>query len=104
MLDLVCQRYPNRRPSEYLDIEDDYTALQVDFAIAFKHHSADLKYDSDKVEAVINAMKPIGQALGVKYTEKKAPEVDSKIMPQGLPVETVLAMLRGKGTKVIRHE
>jgi len=100
---LVCRRYPGRRPSDYLEIEDEYTALQLDYAVAHKHLTEDYEYDHNKTEAILSGMKPIGGALGVKYTEKTA-EPDSKVLPQNLPVDTVLAMLGGKGTKVIKHE
>lgn len=104
MMDLVCRRYPGKKPSDYLEIEDDYTALQVDFAIAYKHQQDDYKYDADRIEAIISAIKPLGTAWGIKYTEKpKEDSLESKVMPQGLPVEQVIAMLTGKGTKVVRH-
>lgn len=103
MLDLVCQRYPGKRPSDYLEIEDPYTALQLDYAVAIKHQQEDFEYDGSKIDVILNALKPIGTALGVKYTEVK-PDAKNTIMPQDLPVDTVLAMLGGKGTKVIRNE
>lgn len=36
MLDLVCKRYPGRRPSDYLPHLSDYDAFRLDAGIAFK--------------------------------------------------------------------
>jgi hypothetical protein len=99
MVDLVCRRYPGRRPSDYLEVSDPWVALQLDFAVAHKHETEEFKYDSEKLEAIQEMLKPIGSALGVKYEAKQ----ETKVLPDDLPVDTVLSILGGKGIKVERH-
>lgn len=100
MLDLVCKRYPGRRPSDYLEIDDPYTALQLDYAIASKHNQADNKFEGEKLEAIHEMLKPIGSVLGVKYEAKP----ESKLLPEDLPIDVALAILGGKGTSIKRSD
>lgn len=100
MLDLVCKRYPGRRPSDYLEL-DDYTGLQLDYALALKYSLEDGKNEAIKLEAIQEMLKPIGSALGVKY-QKQKPKLEERKIPDGLDVDEVLAMIGGNkpGMKV----
>lgn len=100
LLDVVCQRYPGRRPSDYLDIEDEYTALQLDFAVAYKHRKNDIDAENSKTDALIAAIKTVGSALGVKYVSTAQ---TSKVLPDDLYVDEILPMIGGKNTMVDLH-
>lgn len=97
---MVCRRYPGRRPSDYLEIEDDYTALQLDYAVAYKHRRDDFEYENSKIDAIQSMIKPLGQALGVTYSEARS---RSNVLPDNLTVDEVLARISGKGTMVSRN-
>lgn len=77
--------------------------MQVDFAIAYKHLLEDAELDAKKLDSIQHMLKPIGTALGVQYEEPKQ-DLEEKVMPQDLPIEQVLTMLGGKGTKIVHHE
>lgn len=100
ILDLVCKRYPGTKPSDYLDIDDPVVALQVDFAVAYKHRIEDFKHEGTFIEAIDSMLQPIGQALGVSYKKTAPKGQDPKAMPDDLPVEDVLKMIGGKGMMV----
>lgn len=107
ILDLLCRRYPGRRPSDYLEIDDPDIAIQLDYAIAIKHELREREVDDSKLDYIGSLIKSIGQVHGVKYKDVVKTEdiggADSKVIPQDLPVEAVLSMLGGKGTQVIKH-
>ena len=87
-----------------MDIEDPRIALQLDYAIAYKHRLKDQEYEASKLDSIQSMIKPIGSALGVEYKSKaKKPEEDSKALPDDLPVEEVLKIIGGKKTMVVNH-
>lgn len=94
------------KPSDYMEIEDPRIALQLDYAIAYKHRLKDQEYEASKLESIQSMLTPIGKALGVEYKGKASPtepERDSKALPDDLPVEEVLRLIGGKKTMVVNH-
>lgn len=103
MLDLICRRYPGRLPSQYLEIDDEFTAIQVDYAIAKKHLFDDYKYDSEKMDGLQAMLKPLGQALGIEYKEQTKKTNPAGVPEEPLDVDDALAIYgAGKGT-VVNH-
>lgn len=98
MLDLICRRYPGTKPSSYLDIEDPYVAIQVDYAIAKKHLLDDYKYDREKMDGLQSMLKPLGIALGIEYG-KEAKTDETKEEPI-MDIDDALAVY-GSGNGVV---
>lgn len=102
----MCKRYPGRRPSDYLGIEDEYTAFHLDMALALKGENKDNKAKMDMLEILRNDLVTVAKSLGGKIKLKKKPESNPKMM-DGEKVPTVreaLAMLGGKGTAIIYNK
>lgn len=98
MLDLICRRYPNRLPSDYLKIDNEYDAFQFDYAIAKKHESADRDRDDDYLDAIQKMLMPIGTALGVQY---KPPSKKANVSDEPMDIDDALAIFgAGKGIVV----
>ena len=101
MLDLICRRYPGRRPSDYLEIDDEFAALQLDYAIAKKHLIDDYDYANTRLDAIQNMLRPLGQALGVEYSESKGNPVGLGDEP--LDVDAALAIFGAGKDTVVEH-
>ncbi len=101
MLDLVCRRYPVRRPSDYLEL-DEYTGIQLDFAMAFRYDHLEAKERIEHLEAVQEMIKPLGMALGVKYEKKKSTVTPGTPVSDDIPIDVALALFgAGKGTVIV---
>jgi len=70
LIDLVCKRYPNQKPSDYLDIKDSYTAFQLDTALALAGETSDREFVVNLVESIndhlVNVMRSMGAKIKVK--------------------------------------
>lgn len=97
-MDLIARRYPNRRPSDYLGIEDEFTAYQIDSVLALKYEREDREFTIKIVEAIRSDLENVMRALGAKVKKKQTP---SKQLPKPsgeLPrLKDVIAALGGRG-------
>lgn len=92
MVDLVCKRYPGTKPSDYLDIDDPFIALQLDYAVAYKHDKLekDEQYERFKMQLKAN---------GMEIQEKKtAPELVEPPV-----VDDLMRAFGGKGVVVRKN-
>ena len=100
MLDLLCRRYPNRRPSDFLDIDDEMVALQLDYAIALKYSHQEKEYDFNKTESTNSILKAIGEhGHGITFKPKDQ-SLEDKMVKDGLPIDVALKMFGGKGFEI----
>lgn len=70
-IDLICKRYPGRKPSDYLDIEDEYTAFQVDAALAIAGEYRDREQTMDYIDVINEHTLAIFKQLGGKVKNKQ---------------------------------
>jgi hypothetical protein len=103
LLDLVCKRYPGRRPSDYLDL-DEWTAFQFDSSLALKYFLEERKTKIGDLEIIMDGISNVCRGLGMKV--KKMPKkresipikpVDSDKIPK---LKNLLAIFGGPGVKV----
>lgn len=84
-----------------MEIDDPGDALQFDFALAYKHDREDKQRVADYLDSIQEMLRPIGEALGVKYQKGTKKTVEpSKALPDDLPVEEVLKRIGGKNIMV----
>jgi hypothetical protein len=62
----VCHRYPGTKPSDYLEIDDPYTAFQLDIALAIKGSHNDTERSLELNDYLGAYLSDIMRALGVK--------------------------------------
>ena len=102
-MDLICHRYPNRRPSDYLEL-DEWSGFQLDSALALKADRAEKELLTDIISAIRDDLKIIMRGLGVKVKETRRPKrepIDNGEIP---PLEEVLASLGGQGVVLAQHK
>jgi hypothetical protein len=92
-VDLVCTRYPGTKPSEYLDIQDRYTAFQLDVAVALKGKDRDNETNNNYLEYIKEHIVLVARCLGYKPPAKKKQIIPKK----DLTVNEALKMLGGAG-------
>lgn len=101
MVDIVCRRYSKTRPSDILGIEDDWTAFQLDSALAFEGEQRDREFVISLVESIndhlVNVMRALGAKVRKKPKQEKKPQQQIK---EDATVEEVLALIGGSGTVV----
>lgn len=101
-MDLICQRYPGTKPSDYLGIEDEFTAFQLDAALAIKGMQREQKIRNYHISLIDWHILQVCRSLGAKGIPKQPPklELDTPIKPSDeLPsLKDVLARLGGTGT------
>lgn len=115
LLDLLARRYPNRRPSDYLDIKDNWTAFQVDSALAQRGELEDNEKVNRAVDTIVEALANVGnqlaRTLGAKSDIIKVkprprelePNYDFMQKKDELPtLDQAIQALGGKGTIVER--
>jgi len=99
ILDTLTKRYPNRRPSSYLGIVDEWTAFQLDSALAQAGENRDREFIISLVESIndhlINVMRSTGAKVKTKPNRNQPKE---KL--EGRPLAEVLQMIGGAGTVV----
>lgn len=101
LLDLVAKRYPGNRPSDFYGKLDDYSALQLDIAIALKGKIRDQEHESDLLYVILEGMRGIMRAQGAKpkAIDKPAKYVFGEQEEPEIPhVSDLLAALSGQGT------
>lgn len=70
MLDLVCSRYSGKKPSQYLGINDDVSAFEVDSAIALKGHFEEVEMENARNEAILQGLDNVCRSFGAKVPKK----------------------------------
>lgn len=100
LLDLICTRYPGRRPSDYYGDLSDYEAFQLDGAMALKGKAADNDYNQMMLWSILEAVRGVIATLGGKPKKlpKPKPTIQTKVEDREPTVEEVLAALGGAGT------
>lgn len=71
LLDLVCNRYPNIKPSDYLEIKDSLLAFELDSALAFKGRSEEFKELAQYLDAVARRIEDSIDLMVMVWTGKK---------------------------------
>lgn len=100
MVDLICKRYPGFKPSDYLDIKDEWTAFQIDSTLAFAGEYEDREFQMNLVESINDHLVNVMRALGAKVKSKKRPKESKSEDIGGKPLNEVLTMLGGAGTVI----
>lgn len=92
------------RPSDYLEIKDNWTAFQLDAALAVKGELRDMEIQQHFVENINEHILLVCKALGAKVTKRARPP--RTVQPSGeLPrLEDMLALLGGAGTVVVKEK
>lgn len=102
LLDLVAKRYPGTKPSDYYGDLDDYSAFQLDAALALKGKIRDQEHEMDVVHLLLEGMVGIMKAQGAKPKQLQKPrkvDFEHDEHQQDLPLASdVLAVLGGAGT------
>ena len=95
----MCKRYPNQKPSDYLDVKDRYTAFQLDTALALAGEQSDREFVISLVESVNDHLVNVMRSMGAKVkTKPKRNQPTEKL--EGRPLAEVLQMIGGAGTVV----
>lgn len=97
---MVCKRYPKTKPSDILSIEDNWTAFQLDSALAFEGEKRDREFLISLVESVNDHLLNVMRALGAKVKKRPKSENKPKIIEDGSSLDTVLSLIGGSGTVV----
>jgi hypothetical protein len=98
LVDIICKRYPNKKPSDYLDIEDKWTAFQIDSALAFAGEYEDREFQMTLVESINDHLVNVMRALGAKVKRKPKRTEESSL--EGRPLNEVLTLLGGAGSVI----
>lgn len=101
LLDLVAKRYPGTKPSDYYGELDDYSAFQLDAAIALKGKIRDQEHEMDIVHLLLEGMVGIMRSQGARPKKLHKPEkiVFEDKEEDDLPhVNELLQALGGVGT------
>ena len=102
LLDLVCRRYPGRRPSDYLEL-DEWEGFQFDIALALKSELLDRENQANQLDVVRIGIDNICRGLGMKVKSKKRkPLIESEDMKPS--AEQLVAGLGGKGVVIERNK
>lgn len=95
LLDLVCKRYPQRRPSDYLKL-DEWTGFQFDAAIALKYYLKEEERKNDSVSVILDGIGNVCRGLGMKVKKRSKKPLIQK-SDEIKPIGQVLHELGGKG-------
>jgi hypothetical protein len=98
LLDLVCHRYPSRRPSDYIKL-DEWTGFKFDSAIALKYYFQDEERKNDIVSVILDGIGNVCRGLGMKVSKSvRKPLINKKEEPKSL--DQILYELGGKGVVI----
>jgi hypothetical protein len=100
MVDLICKRYPGKKPSDYLKIKDEYTAIQVDYAVALKQQMKDFEIEIDMQDNVLQALYDICKCLGAKPKFKRRKDRQPIMPSENITISQAISLFKSKGTKV----
>ena len=83
MLDLICRRYPGRRPSDYLELQA-YEAFQLDYALAFDGFITEEDVNNSRLDAILSYIHGVAKVLagGKGKGYKSIPKIRSQIRKQ----------------------
>jgi len=98
LLDIISKRYPHQKPSDYLGIEDSWTAFQLDSALAMAGETRDRDFLISLVESINDHLVNVMRSMGAKI-KKKAPVSQAESI-EGKPLNEVLARIGGAGVVV----
>lgn len=73
MLDLIARRYPNKRPSDFIEGIDEIQAMEFDVALAIKYKTLEDEAQNEKIIALINTIENTIRAQGGKIEQKNLP-------------------------------
>lgn len=71
MLDLLATRYPNKRPSDYVDGLDSWQALDLDIALAVKYSTLEKEEKLRHTEAILASIDNVLRSNGAKVPKRK---------------------------------
>lgn len=74
LLDLICKRYPGRRPSDYYAGLDEYQAFQLDAALALRGKIEDSDDNQLLIWQLLDGMRMVAQSQGAKVKKIPMPE------------------------------
>lgn len=97
-LDLVCSRYPGRRPSDYRDDLDEYQSLQFDVAMAYRGMIEDYDHEQQIVYQLLSGMVGVMKSNGAKNVRLEKPR--KTIQPRRnreLNIQEIISSLGGDG-------
>ena len=108
LVDLVCTRYPGTKPSDYLEIEDNWTAFQLDASLALKYHLRDEAILVHRANVsnwhILQVCKVMGGGKNIPKQPPKMPSFNIKKDEDEIPkLSDMLEKLGGKGT-VLKKE
>jgi len=106
LLDVLCRRYPGRRPSDFFDLSE-YDALRLDLGIAYRGYLGDKEHDADMLHEIKRYMVGIMRSNGARNIDEpplpiplyKRPEdfADEGQAPKQPELAEVLRALGGSG-------
>lgn len=67
----MARRYPNKRPSDYIDGLDDWQAFELDLALAVKNDILEKENMANLTEAILIGIDNILLSLGQKVAKRK---------------------------------
>lgn len=100
-MDKIVTRYPNKRPSDFVDGLNSWQAFRLDAGLAVKYSTLEEENNIVKLEAIINQMDNIIRASGSKVPKRKAYKSIIKKMEteEKIPMlEDIIRELSGDGT------
>lgn len=101
MLDIACNRYAGKRPSVFLGIKDQWSAYQVDTALAVRGQRSDREFMISLVDGLRDDIHNFMRMFGAKFKEKKGlPPRNELQSKEPKPVEEILAAIGGKGSVI----
>jgi len=106
LLDLVCTRYPGRKPSDYFEDLDEVDSFSLDIALATKSNLIDADLKNLDLANLHTSIDNVSRSLGAKVKQNKyKPIILGKNKPTaGIPdLQDVLAQLGGAGV-VVKQE
>lgn len=71
---MISRRYPNRRPSEFIENLDEYQAFELDAALAFKYYL----YEKDELLDLHHALIESIQAVVQTQVKKRLPPLKKR--------------------------
>jgi len=75
MLDLICRIYPNKTPSDYLKIDNEYTRFALDGAMALKSYATHEDKEQIYLVSILNAIYSVCKSMGAKGIKKLQPKL-----------------------------
>lgn len=74
LLDLVCSRYPGRRPSDLMGMDDEYEALKFDIGVAHKSVLLEREKENELLHTLLIGMRNIVISNGAEMPNIKPPK------------------------------